>query len=52
MPLIAEVQHSNENKVMLEEEHKSNGLTIPEAKKGLALTFGVNPDVIKIIIRR
>lgn len=51
MPPIPEMQHSNENKVMLEEEHKSKGLTIPEAKKGLALTFGVNPDAIEIVIR-
>jgi hypothetical protein len=51
MPLITEIQHSNENKVILEEEHKSKGLTIPEAKKGLALTFGVNPDAIEIVIR-
>jgi len=51
MPPIAEAQHPNENKVLLEGRHKSNGLTIPEAKKGLAVTFGVNPDAIEIIIR-
>jgi hypothetical protein len=51
MPPTAEVQHPNENKVIVKEEHKSNGLTIPEAKKGLALTFGVSPDAIEIIIR-
>ena len=28
-----------------------NGITIPEAKRRLALTFGVSPENIEIIIR-
>jgi len=51
MPPVAEAQHQNEDKAVPEGRHKSNGLTIPEAKKGLAVTFGVNPDAIEIIIR-
>jgi len=51
MPRITEGQHPNEKQVMLAEKQKSNGLTIPEAKKGLALTLGVSPDAIEIIIK-
>jgi len=32
-------------------EKKAGALTIPDAKKGLALTFGVSPDDVEIIIR-
>jgi hypothetical protein len=31
--------------------HKGSSLTIPEAKKALALTFGVQPEAIEITIR-
>ena len=46
MPNVSQVR---EPKVQL--VHHVGALTIPDAKKGLALTFGVTPEAIEITIR-
>jgi hypothetical protein len=51
IPQTVKSQHPSGNKAISKGGHKSDRLTIAEAKKELAVTFGVNPDAIEITIR-
>lgn len=50
VPLDAAALISADNEVDEEDVKADEGLTIAEAKRGLAITFGVDPSNIKIIV--
>jgi hypothetical protein len=50
VPLDATTLISADNEVDEEESKSDEGLTIPEAKRRLGITFGVHPSCIKIIV--
>jgi hypothetical protein len=51
MPEATEKPSVEENAPMLADRDRSEALTISQAKKGLALTFGVSAEAVEIIIR-
>jgi hypothetical protein len=48
---ISSLTNAKKNEPTESIQNRVNALTIPQAKAGLAATFGVDPDNIKILIR-